>query len=560
MKFAHFFFSEKQKTPDSEKSVAEHLNISQPYKFVAEKRTFLCGIDNCEKVFSSAIEHENHLKKNHATVKKFSSPHRDYQTWASGDVKIVKPTNVLRHLHKHRSDMYCCGICNKKSQSIFSIQKHVVHNHPTSEFAYNYEKFDGFLSSTVDVRVKFECNICREQTPSIAMASEHFSVNHPGAIIDFTAIETVTMTKSNAQVVLLPDQRSFLLQKRLMCGVCNAGLVNKNMAIEHFNRMHPSQALEVKLSQILCFNDQKTTSALEFSNWNASFDRNILYDCAHCCGKIYHFNCVQDVFEHWKNVHNGDESLPFRFFAIPLVSCPYCNIMSTFQDLTNHFRQEHPDQLFVAVQSMTPKQCSLCNFSGYGVLDHFRREHGTILQENQINPVCLSDDTIDQLLKINVRKKFKCNRCDEAYESESDIRDHFLDEHSTLKFERIEFYDNQNVQLFSKCCNSEIEQITFFEHLVKHERSFGCPQCLFRTNDSFEFMNHGIEEHRNHTDACTLELNYLKNWFWHSEYVFGNGLILNKHNLVGTTIDDSQRFMEFIQAFVMEREKNFFNN
>lgn len=533
------------------------------YKFVVEKDRFKCGFNDCTKNQYTEKEFEHHLKTKHSIRKNWKCPHCG-ETIESNKRK-VKPGEIIRHLQLHGPNVYWCGECDKMFSTDFDVQLHVARNHPVSKFTYHHKTLDvnGATNTTKEIRVLLECNLCQQWMPTTSAALEHFKMNHAGAVIDFTAFEVVNCRTSNMKVNSTPPQKSFLLQQHLVCDLCDTKMATKDKMLEHYQQKHPSRPLAIRFSQMMCFNNLRSASALEFSKSNASFDRHILFTCAHCDGLRFNFGRVRDVFEHWKKTHDsGYHQLPFHFYADPLVSCLYCDVLSTFQGLVEHFKMNHPKEMFAAVQPLHHDQCGLCPFTATGedILDHFCRDHPTILQENLTNPVRLTEETVDQLLKINVRKKLKCARCSDVFESESNLRDHCLEVHKTLQFDHTEFIDNESVQLFSGCCADEIDQIEFFEHLTNHQRIFNCSQCSFGTNDAFVFMNHGIDEHKVHQDACTLDLNWLKSWYWHSKYVFGNGLILNKHNLVGTSIDDSKRFMELLQAFVLEREKSFYKD
>ncbi|XP_055305930.1 zinc finger protein 142-like [Sitodiplosis mosellana] len=541
-------------------TMRENMNSTgKSYKFIIEEERYKCGVASCGHQSKAPGDFERHLKEMHGIIKRFKCPHCNDRLEASNDRnRMCTPVDVMRHLELHGNDLFSCFHCQSVFSTEFEVQLHLIRRHLTLEFKYHHKNFDakGQASVVDDVNVKFECNMCHQHVPTTALAMEHFKMSHTGANVDFTAIQFVDRMTRSLEVVSIPVHRAFLLQQHLICASCDSTLATKERLIAHHRQKHDTRPLAIRLSPLMCFNNFTASSVVEMTKMNSQFDRHIMYTCAHCPETGTYFSKVEDVLTHWSKTHETEDQLPFRFHAIPLVACIHCQTLSTFHDLVRHHAQKHSNQPFVAVNPINQNQCSVCNFVSDNLIDHFCLEHSTILQENIMNPVCLSEGTVNQLLEINVRKNFKCGRCDTILETENDMKDHYLDEHKTLEFDRIEFNDNQSVQLLGGCCHLDLDQITFFEHLANHERNFCCPKCTFHTSDSFEFMDHGIEAHEIHNDACTLDLNNMKTWYWNSRYVFGNGLVLSKYNLIGTSIDDSQRFKEFAQTFVAEREKS----
>lgn len=535
-------------------------STGKSYKFIFEEERYKCGVNSCNHHSRMANDFERHLQDEHKSIKKFRCLHCNEKI-VHGDERnrIFNPVDIMRHLELHGNDQFTCCNCKKWFSSEFQVQLHLTRRHSSVEFKYHHRNVDvkGEPMISEDIVVMFECNICHQLIPTVALAMEHFKISHNGANTDLTATKVISRRTRNLDMMTIPVHRAFLLQQHLICGLCDSTFATKERLITHHWQIHNRKPIAIRFSSLMCFNNVMSNSLLEMTKMNTMFDRHILYGCLHC--PETNFSQVNGVLAHWSKVHGKDDQLPFRYHALPLVSCKHCQTLSTFRDLIKHHTQKHPEQTFVAVNPANQKKCCICNFIGDNITDHFRREHLTVLQETIANPVCMNEDTINQLLEINIKNKFKCGRCDVIIETENDVKDHYLDEHKTLEFDHIEFNDNQSVQLIGSCCHLEIEQITFFEHLVNHERNFCCPKCSFHTGDSFKFMDHGIEAHDIHNDACTLDLKFMKSWFWHSEYIFGNGLVLNKHNLFGSSIDDSVRFKEFSETFVAEQEKKHYS-
>lgn len=539
--------------------VADNVNVlGKKYNFVIESERYRCGIDGCSHHTLTGSELNKHIRRQHSTRQTFCCWHCGEQICAENGQKGVSTIDILHHLDFHGSDLFWCIKCTKPFSSEFDVQLHITRHHLSSEFKYLHKHFDtnGQASRTDDISVLFDCNICGQCIPTVAKAVEHYKVNHCGASIDIAAIQFTQRTTSKMEVTRIAPHKTFSIQQHMICDFCDATVPTKERLLQHHRQLHIARAPVIRLSPLMCFNNLHLAKVTELTKINALFDRHILYECEHCDG--IHFSSIEEVHKHWMKQHNTDDSrLPFHFLAIPLVSCAQCPCLSTFDGMRDHYIEKHPSQPFVAVNQMNHKECTLCNYTGNTLTEHFYREHSTILQHKIRNPVRLSEDKIDLLLDINVKKKHKCTVCETILETEEDMRNHALDIHKTFDFEPCEVFDNQSVQLIGNCCRTAVDQITFFEHLASHTFWLYCPKCTFRTQNSFEFMNHGIEAHDVHNDACTLNLKYLKEQYWSSKYVFGNGLVLNKCNLVGTSIDDSHRFNEFAEALVVEKEKDY---
>lgn len=536
----------------------ELLNFNRKYKFVFENERYRCGTDGCSYHSPMGSELNKHIKKRHPKRQIFRCWHCDEKIRAENSQKSISVIDVLHHLDLHGSDLFYCIKCAKLFSSEFDVQLHFTRNHFVNEFKYTHKNFDakGQAMRSDDISMLFECNICGQGIRTVAKAVEHFKVNHCGASVDIAAIQFTQRTASDMAVMTIAPHKAFNIQQHMICDHCDATVSTKERLLQHQRQSHATLAPVIRLSSLMCFNNLNLPKVTEMTKTNSLFDRHIFYECEHCTGN--YFSSVEEVHEHWTKQHDtGDSRLPFHFLAIPLVSCAHCQCLSTFDGLRQHYVEKHPSVPFVAVNQMNQKECALCTFTGTSVTEHFYREHLAILKNEIRNPVRLTEDKIDGLLGINVKKKHKCTVCKAILENEEDMRNHALDVHNTFDFEPCEIFDNQSVQLIGNCCQTAVDQLTFFEHLASHKFWHYCPKCTFRTEDSFEFMNHGIEAHDVHNDACTLNLKYLKEQYWSSKYVFGNGLVVNKCNLVGTSIDDSHRFKEFVETLLVEKEKNY---
>lgn len=530
--------------------------------FVPKHDRYRCGIDDCE-YHGMSYDLRNHLTKEHNVRNAFNCHHCDIKLYPEIGQKNVSIPFILNHLELHGNDIYSCKHCDRLFSSEFEIQLHIVRQHLLCEFRYQHRnirnKIDGNGQAVTvdDINILFECNICQQGVPTVAMTSEHYKTVHFGANIDFTAIQFTTRTMANFEKISIPPHNAFMLQQRLICALCDTTISTKEKLLAHHKEKHSNEFPMIRFSPLMCFNQMDKPNLMDLTKANAKFDRHIFYACVYCDENSSYFSSMKGVHMHWNSCHSEDLE-PFRVQAVPLVACIHCQAISTFRGLLHHHEYQHLNQPFVAVHPMNSQQCTLCKYIGNDIIQHFTLKHFNVIQENNSNPVCLSEDTLNQLLDIQVMIKFKCTHCDDIFDMENECRAHHLEMHENLDYIQLKFYDNQSVQLIGNCCQQEINQITFFEHLAEHKQTLCCPKCTYHTENSFKFMNHSIDLHQMHHDACSIDLKYLNTQFWNSQYVFGNGLVLNKYNLVETSIDDSKRFNEFAKSIVTQRETDFY--
>lgn len=539
------------------------VDVVQNDTFVIESERYKCGLNGCDYHSCMAFDLKNHLSEKHYNLNEFRCSHCNEMIIPEPDYKRVSINDIFHHLDLHGKDLFTCKQCDKLFSTELEIQSHIVHHHFTmSEFKYHHKTLDNTGQETIseDIKILFECNICLEGITMTSMTMEHYKNHHFGANIDFTAIKLTTQTMPMPEMMTISPHKTFVLQQHMSCDYCKKTFTRMDRFIVHHKERHGKKIPKIRF-RLMCFNQFNLASVADLTEANTLFDRHILYACVYCNRYSMYFGSMKKVHAHWIQKHEQPtQTQPFRLLAMPLVACKYCPILSTFRGLCQHNEKNHATEPFVAVHPMNSLQCAVCNYIGDDIVEHFGREHMTVLHDNTSNPVCMTEDTIDQLINAKVVKKIKCNRCDAIMETDSESRAHYLTWHNTVDYDRLDFYDTRSVQFIGGCCQNTLDQITFFDHLINHKRDFYCSQCTFHTNDSFEFMNHGIEAHDIHHDACTMDLKFFNKMFWNSHYVFANGLILNKYNLFGTTIDDSQRFKEFTKDIITQREANYYAN
>lgn len=108
-------------------------------------------------------------------------------------------------------------------------------------------------------------------------------------------------------------------------------------------------------------------------------------------------------------------------------------------------------------------------------------------------------------------------------------------------------------------CSSKVDGTKFFNHIEKHTFDFGCSKCDFKTKNVIDLVVHEKDEH--HTNAlnyhCLEFSERLKQQFFNSKVVFGNGLVLTNHNFKSTIYDDSKQFNAFIDSLIDKLKRSF---
>lgn len=92
----------------------------------------------------------------------------------------------------------------------------------------------------------------------------------------------------------------------------------------------------------------------------------------------------------------------------------------------------------------------------------------------------------------------------------------------------------------------------FFSHIENHRQMFACSKCDYKTRNVIDLIVHEKDDHRvNSLNYQCLEFSErLKQQFFNSKIVFGNGLILTNHNFKNTIYDDSKQFGDFVDSII----------
>lgn len=282
--------------------------------------------------------------------------------------------------------------------------------------------------------------------------------------------------------------------------------------------------------------------------------------CVHCqdeTNSCESFESIADLYAHWLTLHG---TRPFQFYINSLVACFYCETVGLYRNIIEHMIQNHPDDTKIIVNPKNRSYCSVCHYKGDDLNQHFANMHDIILQTNVFSAVCLPDDTLMDLLAFDVHKKKMCGYCDEVFESKPLIEEHQSILHASKKAFFTEFFDDESAYLICGYCKCQIRRSKYLSHVDQsHVYKFNCTKCAFDTSKLSALIDHDKEVH--HLNSlnfhCSEFMDLLKKHYFETRIVFGNGLVLNKYNLLGTKYDDSSRFVEFIEALIAEKKRQF---
>lgn len=282
--------------------------------------------------------------------------------------------------------------------------------------------------------------------------------------------------------------------------------------------------------------------------------------CVHCqdeSNSCESFESIIDLYAHWIEMHG---TKPFQFYVNSMVACFHCETDGLYHNIITHMKENHPDEPRIIVNPKNRNYCSVCHYKGDDLKQHFEHMHDIILQTNVFNAVCLPDETLMDLLAFDVHKKYQCGYCDEVFESKSLIEEHQSILHGTKKVLFKEFSDDKSAYLICGYCKCQLRRSEYLSHVdLNHIYKFNCTKCDFETSKLIELIDHDKEVH--HLNSlnfhCSEFSDLLKKHYFETRIVFGNGLVVNKYNLLGTKYDDSSRFVQFIESLIAEKKRQF---
>lgn len=521
-------------------------------EFVGSADRYRCGFGQCYAHFGGSVDLLTHFKHMHNRWTNFMCPH------CSQILRWRCYEDILHHYKLHGCDLFQCVTCQHIFGTEFDIILHIMRDHPFDEFQYRQNvRSHHYGIEKCEITIFMECNVCSSRFDNVLLASTHFKKQHESLNVDFTAIELVKTTTAGLTTTFSVNKKPLLFRQFFVCQRCNQSILSKDQLVEHQKRHHFGLSIDLKLSKIVQLNTEKIINTATFTAKNSLYDRYLLFTCVHCDTAGDTDQCwtsIKEVHTHWKTAHL---TKPFQFSAALLVSCHYCNFCSTFFGLKAHHVREHKQKQFILSDLIDPNRCAICEYMGDGLENHFKSKHELSVQINNLNPVSLSNEILNRLTGINIHRKRQCGHCNNMFETDADINNHHKNEHDSMEMNSQKVFDKESLHVITGCCQATLEPHKLLDHFANHKFSVVCSKCHFETSELYEFINHQVNQHELTKDADFLYKRFLYNRFWKTKVIFGNGLVLNKSNLLKTDFDDSKVFHELVKSMLKEQKEKY---
>ncbi|XP_031638489.1 zinc finger protein 37-like [Contarinia nasturtii] len=528
----------------------------------------LCKCNICNVQLANLDEFQVHFDREHTQLE---TP-IDAYTCPCGQVKKLHGTSILRalgHMYKHSENVFKCLSCKDNVDNIYYFERgilhHLAHQHLKDEWKFQYLHREAgtqtvFIETTFN---KFICNCCNTEFKQVRNALKHFQELHPTQLIDFRA---VVVKKSSRFAHKLSDFQTssmatndYIFRQSFLCTSCDYVGTSKEKLLTHNNEAHTSTMLELKLGAPMLIH--LNTHPDECEKLNEIFDRLLLYSCYWCYNGNQTFigSTVEEVHDHWLSEHSEQPEEKFRFYTEPLVKCYYCEVITTYKGMQEHFEKKHKSSNIHFVNVNVNDKCPMCDHVCDNLPEHIDTKHNAILKLDMFNVNRFATEEIKRLLAIDVYKKQQCNHCGEIFEREKECRFHNEKKHSEEAVSMRGVFDNEQKGLISACCDDFISPLNFFNHLNEHNFEFLCHNCNLKFEQLETVAQHDLVIHKSHTlhiRRSSLSRT-LRNMFYRTKMCYGNGLVLYKQNVRGTDYDDTITFERFLLEKIDEHTKKY---
>lgn len=286
--------------------------------------------------------------------------------------------------------------------------------------------------------------------------------------------------------------------------------------------------------------------------------KRLKFYCSHCTN-YEPFETAQHVNNHWWTKHSMQSpQKPFRFFVSEMLKCFYCHETNAAINIKQHHRDFHSDDIvMVAIAAENQFECGMCKYVGIEMIKHFESIHSDVILTPAFNPAKISDESMSDLLKINIHQRFKCKLCQLIFDTGSLIRQHYHEKHSgTLQQEHcIQLsVDMKNINYICGGCNQELTSTDYLDHLATHLSKYEClgANCAFSVENLKEMLHHNKHVHGTKgpgSDRVAKIIDQSAEIYFKTKIIFDNGLVLEKFNLMDTKFDDSANYSQFINHF-----------
>lgn len=485
-------------------------------------KRYICPIRGCNMRFPHPSKFKAHFLDRHRKASQVLCPHCQQMIRRNNLIFYEFFEIIIKHFFYHGSILNQCNVCDVILTNDTNIIRHILANHgnETCRYRRDFRKIET-IDRIDDVIVIFECSLCKTQVDSSGQALRHFLKSHKSHHADFTLIQFVKETckapeySNLLEYVQAEKGQNLAFQQHFMCNLCNELFTTKILLTRHYGFMHRSNHLLVEFSKNYLTNSIELSKRLDL---NLDFDQYLVYYCGYCSLHSATFYAdINEVYDHHSSSDHG-KNAPFRFTVAQMTRCRYCDVISTFDGMKKHQAEQHSMRPFVFENLIDSTKCGLC-LDGFDdtLVKHFDTDHQLVLKTSLFNPIALDGDTLKKLLNLKGHKKHKCGHCSEVFQMKDEFHRHQDEKHARFKAKSDKIYNDKSIHLIAGCCEAEIEPNNLFAH----------------------FKGHNI-----------LSKIRLKTFYWETTAVFGNGLILNKHNLRGTEYDDSNEFEVFLRDWL----------
>lgn len=535
-----------------------HIKTSIKYKYIEPDTLFKCTVCNAPSVSLEALE--KHIDEEHVEID-------EYICCCRKKLSFGKNMTGLDHLHDHSADIYRCMCCDDKDETIFyrlkSILNHICNEHTKGVWTFQHIQRQSGEQTIVSVfrSNKYVCNVCNQEFDQMIRALKHFKTSHSHQSTNIKTIVSHKRTQfgnkmADTKTNYIANHSGYALRQGFLCNNCdNCESRSKEELLAHHNSFHPFAMFEMKPGSTILI--QLEQNAAEDGKMNEEFDRFMAYSCYKCYEKDDNTRFIdgtaKSVYDHWSNEHRA-EGHPFRFHIESLVQCGYCDLISTYKGMLDHIKEKHPKLSICFVNVNAKDKCPLCNHSCdlSDLAAHFKSEHRILIETNMdiVNPNRLTEEQFQQLLNIDVYKKLMCNHCDELFDSDDQYNAHHELKHRDETKRVLNVVDKSQKFLLTTCCNAYLAPPQdYFEHLNKHNFEFSCQKCNLKECELEKVAHHDMIVHNMkdslETRCASMNLT-LRKMFYRTKHFYGNGMVLYKHNLLGTKQDDMEVFEHFL--------------
>lgn len=186
---------------------------------------------------------------------------------------------------------------------------------------------------------------------------------------------------------------------------------------------------------------------------------------------------------------------------------------------------------------------------------HFQEKHD-IAETSMFCPIPLDEENLIVLVEMKNLKKRLCKICGLIFDTKRGFINHHKKHHDKLSTEvSVEKFYDKSIRLMTGCCREIIDSDKLAKHLTTHQMLSQCPECSFKALDLYELTSHHLNMHNPGNNVAEVFRSAMLRIYWNTKVLFGNGLILSKHNLLRTKYDDSKQFEIFVNKIIENNEQ-----